>query len=114
MTNGCSLRGDVTGDLFMYTGIHANGTVSGLATYDSAYVWGLVDGYAHAAGAPFGNGGANFLNGSYTEYAGYNGECKFDPASAQAQIQYGNDSLFQTVSVVYGKGVNGSSILGIV
>jgi hypothetical protein len=124
-SNNFNLFGDVTGNLTMTSCIHGRGTVSGSASYTASYVWGSYDGGSHPAYNPLVVGSAHFrggaLGGSYAEYATLNGsgtgEITFDIASARAQLKEGDNVMFgggQPPTIVYEKGVNGSSILGIV
>jgi cytoskeletal protein CcmA (bactofilin family) len=123
-SGGFQLVGDVTGTLTMTGCIHGRGTVSGSASYTASYVWGTFDGGTHPALNPWVVGSAHFrggpYGGSYAEYATFTsgpGEITFDIASARAQLKEGDNVMFgggQQPTIVYEKGVNGSSILGIV
>ena len=109
-TTGGNMHADVTGNLTMTSGVQWRGFVSGNATYTNAVAWGQGSVVIAIVGD------ATFLGGSH----GYNvlaaGTATFDISSAMAQIEDSNYASFEATSVVilFDKGVNGSSILGIV
>jgi hypothetical protein len=91
--------GTVTGDVTFNDSAYNNyGTVTGDATFnDSAYNYGTV------------NGDATFNGGSLNEFSGIvNGNATFRGSA------YNKSGVIGNVILAYEKGINGSSILGIV
>lgn len=111
--------GTVSGNAtFTNNAVFNNGTVTGNATFnsgarmsgDSPFGWGAYN-------YPTVNGTATFTgSGSYPIWGTFSGALVMDVASAQTLLARDNEGNYtgSTVTITYGKGVNGSSILGVV
>jgi hypothetical protein len=117
-SSGTSLAGAIISGSAKFVGAtHLYGTISGNTEYTSG---------STAPGAPYGGHPdgppsvafgftVTFTGGSYSQYFTANCPAVLDISSAEAQIDNGvNNTFNSTVTITYGKGVNGSSILGVV
>lgn len=110
--------GTVSGNAtFTNNAVFNNGTVSGNATFNSsARVSGDLP-YGSAFNYPTVNGTATFTgSGSYPIWGTFYGPLVMDVASAKTLLERNNEGNYTdgTVTITYEKGVNGSSILGVV
>ena len=133
--SGGQWRGNVSGNLTLSGGAQMNqGTISGNATFDnSTFYHGVISGSALfqnggviSGDTPFGfpsnfpvvYGTATFRgSNSYAAWGDLRGDVVFDLAAAartMKQDNIGNATATDSLTFEYGKGVNGSSILGVV
>lgn len=134
LSGASTILANVSGSLTMSGGGMYGGTVSGNATFSNSAIFysGNIDGNAtftsggrSSGDAPFGSpsnypyitGTSTFTgSGSYPRWTTLVGAVSMDVAAAQSLLEYDDsgNTTSSTVTITYGKGVNGSSILGVV
>jgi hypothetical protein len=128
-SNGTSHNGSVTGSASFYNssymGVGSGGNVSVSASfYDTAYVYDTSGITTWPASMIFYNSSYNMtgiintnakFKDSATNRGGtITGTATFTLSSAESMIDNGYDGTYGNIEFQYGKGVNGSSILGLV
>jgi hypothetical protein len=119
LDSGYMQMGTVGGNASFVNGAaFTNGTISGNATFASnGYASGSPPWQYWNSYFPYVAGSATFTGaGSYAAWLWVAGEFRPDVASAQRMLSedYVGNATDGTVTITYGKGVNGSSILGVV
>lgn len=120
LSSGQLLAGTVSGMATLTNGsFHYGGTINGAATYNNSRVSGPNPFYGWGMGTPANNYGPATFIGANAEAAWGNfyGNLTFDLPAAAATMRNGTVNYVDwsaTITYLYGKGVNGSSILGVV
>lgn len=117
-SGGSTLGGGILSGSAKFIGSnHFYGEINGNTEYTSASLAQGSAGGGHPDGNPRVASGytAAFTGSSYCQYFTANGPVTFDITSAEQTLDNGvNNGFYSTLTITYGKGVNGSSILGVV